>query len=320
MRRRSFLYAFGALPFAAATAIAQQRRKPVIGFLYPADNTTAGQFLVGLRDLGYVDGQNIILESRAAVRSDQFASLAAELVAIRVDVLVVGGSQATAAAQQATITIPIVMTGTADPLGNNFVASLARPGGNITGMSLFNTEVSGKRLQLLKEATPGLSTIGILANRVDPSTLITLRETRAAAAALGLTTVLAEVQGPEDFDAAFAELEKSRPKGLVPLSSSIMVPSGEKIAALAIRYGMASIYPSRGFAERGGLMSYGPNPAGLARRSAVFVDKILKGAAPADLPVEQPTRFEMVINLKTAKALGIEIPPMMLALADEVIE
>ena len=276
--------------------------------------------LQGLHDAGYDEGRNLIVEYRPATPAETLARFAGELVALGVDVIVASGSQATRAAQQATHTIPIVMTGSSDPVGTGLVASLARPGGNITGMSLFNPELSGKRLELLREIAGDIPLVAVLWNPDDPPAVTALRETESAARTLSMTARPFEVRRVEDFDAAFAAAIKDLPNGAVILSAPVMGGNLGRIAAWALENRLPAIFWDRGFPAAGGLMSYGPSSDSLVRRSAVFIDKILKGAKPADLPIEQPTRFELVINLQTAKSLGLTVPHSLLLRADEVIE
>jgi putative ABC transport system substrate-binding protein len=321
MRRRAFVSLLGgailALPWSAG---AQQReRVPRIGLLIRPDRRKP--FEEALRDLGYVDGHNILVEFRSNADADRLAGFAAELVSLKVAVIVAGGSQAVRAAQHATSTIPIVMASASDPVGTGFVASLARLGGNITGLSLLTPEVSGKRLELLKEIVPGLSQLAVLLNPDDPPALLSLKETEAAARILDIKLQAAEVRRPADFDAAFQLAATIHPQALVILPAPLLTGNVRRVAEWAVKNGLPSIFPFRGFPDAGGLMSYGPSLLdGLTRRAPTYVDKILKGAKPADLPVEQPTTFELVINLKTANALGLTIPQSILIRADEVIE
>jgi putative ABC transport system substrate-binding protein len=273
-----------------------------------------------LRDLGYIEGKNILIEYRPADRADQLPGLAAELVSLKVDVIVAGGSQAVRAAQQATQSIPIVMAAGSDPVGTGFVASLARPGGNITGNSLFSPELSGKRLELLKEIVTGALRLAVLWNPEDPPAALSLRETEAAARQLGIELKSIEVRNPGDFDMAFTSAMNFHAGAIAILSAPVMTIYASRIAELAWKNGLPAISNASEFPKAGGLMSYGPSFADLYKRAAVYVDKILKGAKPADLPVEQPTKFELVINLKTAKALGLTVPSSLLVAADEVIE
>jgi putative tryptophan/tyrosine transport system substrate-binding protein len=320
VRRREFitLLAGAALAWPLAAHAQQPARMPRIGVLVPSNRQEA--IRQGLRDLGYVEGRNMLIEYRPADPPDRLPGFAAELVALKVDVIVAGGSQAVLAAQQATKTIPIVMAASSDPVGTGFVASLARPGGNITGQSLLSPELSGKRLELLKEVVAGVSVVAVLWNPDDPPAAISLRETQIAADTLGIKVESVMVRTPDDFERAFASAAKSHPQALIALPAPLMTIHAGRIADLALRDRLPSIALNSEFPQAGILMSYGPNTQDLYRRATVYADKILKGAKPADLPVEQPTKFELVINLKTAKALGITLPPSLLARADEVIE
>jgi len=275
-----------------------------------------------VRELGYVEGQNIAIESRwAEGKYDRLPGLAAELVRLKVDVLVTQAAPAIQAAKEATRTIPIVMAISGDPIGTGFVASLARPGGNITGLSLLATELSGKRLELLKEAIPKLSRVAVIWNSSSPGMAHRFREVQAAARALGVRLQSLEVRGdPSDFEGAFSAATKERPDGLLVVLDPFTTLHRRRIGEFAAGSRLPAVYGSSAFPEAGGLMSYGPNIPDMYRRAAFYVDKILKGAKPADLPVEQPRKFELVINLKTAKELGITIPPEVLLQADRVIK
>ncbi|MBI1774234.1 MAG: ABC transporter substrate-binding protein [Proteobacteria bacterium] len=320
MRRRWFLAIAGGAALASPIAVhaQQQVRRWRIGVLIVQPRLEAVRR--GLRELGYVEGQNITIEHRPAENAERLPAFAAELARLDVDVIMAGGSQAILAAQQATRRIPIVMTASSDPVGTGLVASLARPGGNTTGMSLSSTEASGKRLELLKEIVTGLSRVVVLWNPSDPPAVIALKETEGAARTLSIETQAVAVQRAEDFDSALDSAAQLRAGAIVILSAPLMNVSASRIAEWALRKRTPSIYVSRDLPNAGGLMSYGPDLDDSTRRSAVFVDKILKGAQPADLPVQQPTKFELVINLKTAKALGITVPQSILLRADEVIE
>jgi putative ABC transport system substrate-binding protein len=308
------------------TAEAQQARKvPRIGYLTGSsveiEKSWLAAFQQGLRELGYVEGKSIVIEQRyGAGRSERLPELAAELVRLEVDVLVVGGEAATLAAKKATSAIPIVMVSVADPVGIGLVASLAHPGGNVTGLSDLHADLVPKRLQLLKEVVPSASRVAVLLNPVNPSHPLQLKDLQAAAPALGVTILAFKVKGPDDIDRAFTIIRKERPGGLLVLGDRMLGTHRRRIIGLAVKSRLASIHTLRGWVEAGSLMSYGANFSDLYRRLATYVDKILKGAKPADLPVEQPTRFELVINLKTAKALGLTIPPSVLLRADQVIE
>jgi putative ABC transport system substrate-binding protein len=320
MRRREFT------TFLAATALmwprAARARLPNgmarIGFL--AFERRLEKFLQGMHELGYVEERDIVIEYRPSDPADRLPGFAAELVALNVDVIVAGGSLAVRAAQQATRTIPIVMTGTSDPVGTGFVASLARPDGNITGLSLLSPELAGKRLELLREVTKNLSRLAILLNPDDPPVVFSLRETEKAARAWGIEFSRVEARSAGDLEGAFASIAGIRPDALVILPASLMTAHAARIAELALDCRTPTISYFRAFPDAGGLMSYGPSLDHSARRAAVYVDRILKGAKPSDLPVQQPTEFELVINLKTAKALGLAISRKLSTIADELIE
>ena len=319
MKRRAFIALLGcaaAWPLAARAQQPDRTRR--IGFL--GNKLRLEKMKKGLADLGYVEGRDVVIEYRSGDRADRLSGFAAELVALNVDVIVATGSQASHAAQHATRSIPIVMTGSSDPVGTGLVASLARPGGNITGLSLQSPELSGKRLALLKEIVEDLSRVAVLSNPDDPPVVSSLRETKVAAQALGIELQFMEARRPEDFDSAFAAAAKVRPGALVVLPASIMTRYAERIAKLALNTRMPAISYFREFPAAGGLMSYGPSLGDLSRRAAVYVDKIFKGIKPADLPIEQPTKFDLVINLRTAQAFGLTVPSTTLARADEVIE
>ncbi len=278
-------------------------------------------FRQGLGELGYVEGQNFALVIRSAERgAEQLPDRAAELVRLNVDVIVAVTTPAVQAAQHATRKIPIVMVSIADPVATGFVASLVRPGGNTTGFSIISPELSGKRLQLLKEVVPRVSRIAVLFNPTDPGNALQMRETEAAARVLGVQLQALEVRSLNDLETAFQAAIKARAGATFTLDSSLFYTHRTRIVELAAKHRLPTIYGFREFVEAGGLMAYAVNLADMWRRTAVFVDKILKGTKPADLPVEQPTRFELVINLKTAKALGLTIPQSVLIRADQVIQ
>jgi putative tryptophan/tyrosine transport system substrate-binding protein len=282
-------------------------------------------FRQGLRELGYVEGQNLVTEYRYAEGSaERLPDLAAELVRLQVDVIVAGGTAAIHAAQGATRTIPIVMTASFDPVQEGFVASLARPGGNITGLSFLSAELPGKRLELLKETVPQSTRIAVMWNPVGPgyaSRQVLLHNLAVAARALGLHLHVVEVRRADELDTAFAALPPAGADALLVLDDSLVLSSrlGGRLADLAATSRLPAMYEWREWVVAGGLMAYGPSLQDIYRRATTYVDKILKGATPADLPVEQPRKFELVLNLKTAQALGITIPPHLLVLADEVI-
>jgi len=327
MSRKVFCVALVAMLFALCfSAAAQQAAKvPRIGFLsaLSPDGVPAWleTFRQGLRDLGYVEGKNIVIEWRYAEgKLNRLPSLANELVSLKVDVIVSGGPAVTRAAKEATSTIPIVMGFDNDPVGSGFVASLARPGGNITGLSNFAPEMSGKRLELLKEIVPKLSRVAVLGESTQPGNAQILKETELAAGTFGVQLQSLDVRGPKDIETAFQAASKGRAGAVLVLSSPVATSYRTQLADLAVKSRLPAIYSQRENAEAGGLMYYGVHTPDLFRRAATYVDKILKGAKPADLPVEQPTKFEFVVNLKTAKQIGLTIPPNVLARADKVIK
>jgi len=313
-----------ALLAAPLGAGAQTAKLPRIGILTlaVASSTPVFEgFRQGLRDLGWVEGRNIALEYRFAQgRPDGLPALAAELVRLKVDVIVIEGGQAALAAKHATQTIPIVMAVIDDPVKAGLVASLARPGGNVTGLTLFASELSGKRLQLLKEVVPRSTLVAVIRNVTHPNAADLWGETEAAARSLDLRLQSVEVRSPADLGGAFKAVTSARPSAFITLADGMLFYNRTRIGDFAAQSQLPAIYPDREFAKAGGLMAYGPSLASNFRRAATYVDKILKGAKPADLPVEQPTKFELVINAKTAKALGLTIPLAVLARADEVIQ
>jgi putative ABC transport system substrate-binding protein len=303
-------------------AEAQQPKKvPRIGFLSStpdAQKDRVAAFQKGLRELGYLEGQNIVIDYRwTSGKNERFPDLAAELVRLKVDVIVTtsGGIQA---AMDATKTIPIVMATSGDPVASGYVVSLAQPGGNVTGLSQMAPELGGKRLELLKEVLKKLSVVAVLFWAVDRGQAAQMREVEVAARELGVQLQIVKVSEPNDLENAFSAMIKGRANGLIPLAGANFTYRGQ-IADLAAKSRLPAIYPNREFVDAGGLMSYGPDITENYRRAAVFVDKILKGTKPADIPVEQPTKFEFVINLKAAKQIGLTIPPNVLARADKVI-
>jgi putative tryptophan/tyrosine transport system substrate-binding protein len=308
------------------SAEAQQPGKvPRIGFLIASSPSAIAPrmdaFREGLRELGYVEGKNIVIEPRYANgKSDHLPALAAELVGLKVDVIVSSGPTATRPAKGATSTIPIVMTFDDDPVGSGFVASLARPGGNITGLSTLSPELSGKQLELLKEIVPKLSRVTVIGTSARQGTAQALKEMELAAGALKVKLQFLDVQNPKDIELAFRAASKGRADALLVLQSPVFNSHRAEIAELAIKHRLPATYPRREFVEDGGLMSYGVNFLDLDRRAAAYVDKILKGTKPADLPVEQPKKFDFIINLKAAKQIGLTIPPNVLARADKVIK
>ena len=277
-------------------------------------------FLQGLRELGYVQGKNIVLEYRAAEgKSERYPALASELVSLKVDVIVTAGAASTRAAREATSTIPIVMVQDSDPVGSGFVASLARPGGNVTGLSTLAPEISGKRLEILKEIIPKLSRLAILGTSKYPGNAQSLKETELAAMALGVRIQYLDALGSQDIEPAFRAARRESADAILLLQSFVLNSHRKQIVNLAIKGRHPAIYYSPEWVKDGGLMSYGVSFTDLNHRAASYVDKILKGTKPADLPVEQPQKFEFIVNLKTAKQIGLVIPPNVLARADKVI-
>jgi len=306
------------------TAGAQQgERVRVIGYLgvtTPSDGSErTAAFVQGLRELGWIEGRNVAIEVRwAEGRGERFSAIAAEFVRLKVDVILTAGG-AVLATKQATSVIPIVFAVANDPVGSGLVASLARPGGNVTGLSLQFTDVAGKRLEFLRETVPGLRRLGIMANIGYPGAVLESREVQAMGRALGLEIARVEIERPEDIPLVFKTL-KSRADALYVCADPLLGSHRTWINTLALATQTPTMHGNREHVEAGGLMSYGANFSDLYRRAAYFVDKVLRGTKPADIPVEQPTKFDFVINLKTAKVLGLDIPPTLLARADEVIE
>jgi putative tryptophan/tyrosine transport system substrate-binding protein len=307
------------------TAEAQQPKKvPRIGLLSTVSSSSIASrieaFRQGLRELGYIEGKSVVIEYRwAEGKLDRLPALVAELVRLKVDVIVSAGPLPTRAAKEATVTIPIVMTTDTDPVGNGFVASLARPGGNITGLSSLAPEISGKQLELLKEVVPKLSHVALLGNSTEPGNAQLLKETELAAGALAVQLQYLDVRNPKDIETAFRAASKGRADAVLVLTSQVFTSHRKQLVELAVKNRLPVTYFRREFVEDGGLMSYAVNQLDLDRRAASYVDKILKGAKPSDLPVEQPMKFEFIINLKTAKEIGLTIPPNVLARADKVI-
>jgi putative tryptophan/tyrosine transport system substrate-binding protein len=327
MKRKITVLTLSAMLYAlCVSASAQQPTKvPRIGFLgaTPASSISARieAFRQGLRELGYVEGKNIVIEWRSADgKLDRLPSLAAELVRLKVDVIVTAGPQSTRPAKEATVTIPIVMGFDDDPVGSGFVASLARPSGNITGLSTLSPEIGGKQLELLKETVPKLSRVAVLGTSTRPGNVQSLREIKLAAGTFKVQLQYLDVLDPKDIEAAFREARIGRAGAVLVLASPVTSSHRAEIVDLAVKSRLPAIYNTREFVEDGGLMTYGVNTPDLYRRAATYVDKILKGAKPADLPVEQPTKFEFIMNLKAAKQIGLTIPPNVLARADKVIK
>ena len=319
MKRREFITLLGGAAVTWPLAVrAQQARVPRLGVLIVANPEPFASLLrKELRELGYVEGQSIHIEFRSADgKPNQLPILAAEFVGLKVDIIVANQTPAAQAAKQATNEIPIVMASAGDPVGTGLIASLARPGGNVTGLSGTTTELAGKILELIREMLPSSRRVGVLANPTDAFTKPFLEQIRVAAGTIGIEFGSFMIHRVEEFDAAFAEMNRQR------VDVVIVQPSlpRQRALDLALKNRLPTVSPTRTFAAEGGLMSYAASIADQYRKAAIYVDKILKGERPADLPVEQPTKFELVINLKTAKALGLDIPPMLLARADEVIE
>ncbi len=295
---------------------------PRIGYLSAASRSDLfeGAFRQGLLELGYVEGQTVTIEYRFAEgRVDRLPKLAAELVGLKVDLIVTAGMNAARAIREATKTIPIVMAAGGDPVAAGIVASLARPGGNVTGSSFMSPDLGGKRLELLKQAMPRVSRVAVLFNPANVGSVLERKSTEDAANALGVRLQPLEVRRPDDLEGAFRAAARGRAQALIAFRDALVEANRGRILDLGARGRLPTMFEQRDFVEAGGLMSYGPSLPDLFRRAATYVDKILKGAKPADLPVEQPTRFELVINLKTAKALGLTIPQSVMVRADQVI-
>jgi putative tryptophan/tyrosine transport system substrate-binding protein len=329
MERRTFMAMLaGGIVVAPFAAEAQQADKVArIGYL--ATNLAANPhlreaFRQGLRDLSYVEGRNVVIEYRDAEGKDErLSALAAELVALKVDVIFAPNTLAALAAKQATRTLPIVFAVAADPVTDGLVTSLARPGGNVTGLSNLAPELVGKRLEQVKQAVPGVSRVAVLwrpgasGERTEKDML---KSAEVAARALGVRLQVVEARGPEDFDRAFSDMTRARAGALTSMGGPMFFNERRRLVDLAAKNRLPAVYPQREFVDAGGLMAYGPSLADLFRRAATYVDKVLRGAKPGDLPVEQPTKFELVINLKAAKALGLTIPQSLLGRADQVIQ
>jgi len=325
MKRREFITLVGgtvaAWPFAARAQ--QAGKQPTIGFLGAApsiESQRIAAFVQRLRELGWIDGRNLAIEYRwAEGRNERYTEIAAELVRLKVDVIVTVATPATLAAKQATTVIPIVFLTASDPVGTGLVASLARPGGNVTGLANQISDTTGKKLEFLREVVPGLRRLAIMANVANPAAVLDMGEAQVTGRALGLEVTTSEIRRAEDISPAFDAL-KGRADALYLCPDPLMNTNRTQINIFAVRARLPTIYGVRDFVQAGGLMSYAPNLPNQFRRAADFVDKILRGAKPGDIPVEQPTKFELVINLTTAKALGLDVPPTLLARADDVIE
>jgi putative ABC transport system substrate-binding protein len=326
MKRRTFLFGLtlGAVTAALAGQAQPAAKPPRIGFIM-ADSSGSDPrvdaFRQGLHELGYVEGNNIDLEYRFAEgKEDRLLKIVPELVGLKVKIIVTDGTAVTRAVKNVTRTIPIVMASDGDPVGNGFVASLARPGGNITGLTNLLAGLSGKRLEVLKSAMPGTSRFGIMWNPENPASITGFKETQVAAHSLGLQLQSLEVKGPNDFESAFQAAKKGQLAAVTVVSDSVMFAHRRRLLELAAKQRLPTMHTQSLWVHDGGMISYGTYFPDLYRRSAMFVDRILKGAKPGDLPIEQPTKFELVINMKTAKALGFTIPPSLLLRADQVIQ
>jgi putative ABC transport system substrate-binding protein len=327
MRRRTFITLLGGAVAAWPLAARAQRPSeiPRIGFLGNSTATLEANlvepFRGGLRDLGYIEGRNILIEYRWAEGNyERFRALISELIALKVDVIVTAGTPASLAVKTATTTIPLVMVAVGDPVATGLVASLALPGGNITGLASISVEMEGKRLELLKEVVPKISHVAVLWNAASPVQVIEEGQVRAAAQVLGMKMLSLGVRTREEIDDALAAIVRERPDALLVLADRLFLHHRTRIMDFAAQHRLPGVHAYRELVEAGGLMSYGPSYADMHRRAATYVDKILKGAKPADLPVERPVKFELIVNLKAAKALGLDVPATLLARADEVIE
>jgi putative ABC transport system substrate-binding protein len=326
-RRKFFVFVISALLAGLSSSVwAQQPKKvPTVGFL-ALNSLSSISYLVegfrqGLHELGYVEGKNIVVEYRSAdEKIDRLPDLAAELIRLKVDLMISAGDVVTRVVKKATSTIPVVMTYDNDPVGNGFVASLAHPGGNITGSSSLSPELSGKRVELLKEVLPGLSHMAIFGTSTVPVTARALRETELAAEALKVQHQYLDILGPKDIEAVFREANKGHAEAVLTLSSALITSHRKQLVGIATKSRLPVMYTQKQFVEEGGLASYSASLPDLARRAATFVDKILKGAKPAELPIEQPAKFEFIVNLKAANQIGLTIPPNVLARADRVIK
>jgi putative tryptophan/tyrosine transport system substrate-binding protein len=327
--RREFIFTLGGA--AAAWPLAARAQQPSkvwrIGFIAGASRPASlevsqfGGFQQGMREHGYIEGKDFVMEWRFAdAKPERYSEFAAEFVRSKVDVIVIGTPAAVRTVQQATSTTPIVMGYSVDPVGNGFVASLARPGGNTTGLSSSQDDATPKQGELLTTAVPSLSRVGLLANPDSPNFDPVLKNVRTAVQKVGLVLVPVEMRSPQEVPSAFATMARERVGAVMVMSDALTVMQRNQIAELALKDRLPTIFPLREYVVAGGLMAYGENIRDFFLRAALYVDKILKGAKPTDLPIEQPTRFFLTINLKTAKALGLDVPPMLLARADEVIE
>jgi putative tryptophan/tyrosine transport system substrate-binding protein len=324
MRRREFITLVGSAVAWPLGAHAQQKI-PRIGFM---GNSTAAletnlvdAFREGLRELGYEEGRNIAIEYRWADGNyDRFPTLAEELIAARVDAIVTAGTPAALAVKRATTTVPLVMVAVGDPIGTGLVSSLARPGGNLTGLSSIAPDLEGKRLQLLREVLPALSHVAMFVNSLNPFHVSSMKQARAAAQAMGIKLQLHDIPKSEDLDDAFAAIRKERPDALLILADRVFLHNRQRMMDFTNEQRLPNVNAYKELVEVGGLMSYGPSYEDMHKRAAIYVDKILKGTKPADLPIEQPSKFTFIVNLKAAKALGVTVPSQLLGLADQLIK
>ncbi len=324
MNKKIIWLLFSFILTATPSAQAQQAKTFRVGFLAAGPRASVSgrveAFRAGLRELGYVEGKNLVIEERYGDgKIERISELAAELARLKVDVIVTGGSQATGPAKKATSTIPIVMSQDNDPVGSGFVASLARPGGNITGLDNLNSELSGKQLEVLKEAFPKLARVAILGDMSEPGSAEPVKETELAAKALGVQPHYLDLRSLKDFDGALGTMRAQKADALLALPSALFNSHRKPLVELAAKLKVPAMYPRADYVDDGGLMTYGVDTNDLSRRAAIFVDKILKGAKPAETPVEQPIKFIFIVNLKTAKQIGATFPPNVLVRADRVI-
>ena len=325
MRRREFITLLGGVAVTWPLAANAQSKTPRIGFM---GNSTAAleanlvdAFREGLREHGYEEGRNIVIEYRwADGKYERFPALVAELIAANVEVIVTAGTPAALAMKKATTTVPLVMVAVGDPVGTGLVPSLARPGANLTGLSSVAPDLEGKRLQLLREVVPTLSHVAMFINSLNPFHVSSMRQARAAAQTMGIKLQLHDIRKSEDLDDAFAAIRKERPDAVLILADRVFLHNRERMIDFTKEQSLPNVNAYKELVEVGGLMSYGPSYEDMHKRAAIYVDKILKGAKPADLPIEQPSKFTCIVNLKAAKALGVTVPSQLLGLADELID
>ena len=325
MRRREFITLLGGVAVTWPLAANAQSKTPLIGFM---GNSTAAleanlvdAFREGLREHGYEEGRNIVIEYRwADGKYERFPALVAELIAAKVEVIVTAGTPAALAMKKATTTVPLVMVAVGDPVGTGLVPSLARPGANLTGLSSVAPDLEGKRLQLLREVVPALSHVAMFINSLNPFHVSSMRQARAAAQTMGIKLQLHDIRKSEDLDDAFAAIRKERPDAVLILADRVFLHNRERMIDFTKEQRLPNVNAYKELVEVGGLMSYGPSYEDMHKRAAIYVDKILKGAKPADLPIEQPSKFTFIVNLKAAKALGVTVPSQLLGLADELID